>query len=259
MRNIILIGFYFIFNCLFSQDCEPGYAEINELCFHEGDLRVLQKLIDNSYQSGIDLGCEEWDPYCGSPNPFMDADDSWMWVVVDSTNFEWPGVQNGIVEPLELGLQEWNNGRLTTLMCGAYIYCQLSGPIPEEINQLTEIETLRLEGNYLSGFIPETLCQLNVDFDDMLAFDLRYNRLCPPYPDCIDTDDEYWGQYDEECTEIGDINGDSLINIQDIIQLIRFIIEIETPDYQQAIASDFNSDGFFDVLDVIQIVELIIN
>ena len=163
-----------------------------------------------------------------------------MWVVVDSTNFEWPGVQNGVVEPLELGLQEWNNGRLTTLMCGVYIYCQLSGPIPEEINQLTEIETLRLEGNYLSGFIPETLCQLNVDFDDMLAFDLRYNRLCPPYPDCIDTDDEYWGQYDEECTEIGDINGDSLINIQDIIQLIRFIIEIETPDYQQAIASDFN-------------------
>ena len=70
-----LTGFYFIFNCLFSQDCEPGYTEINELCFHEGDLRVLQKLIDNSYQSGIDLGCEEWDPYCGSPNPFMDADD----------------------------------------------------------------------------------------------------------------------------------------------------------------------------------------
>ena len=70
------------------------------------------------------------------------------------------GDQNGIVEPLELGLQEWNNGRLTTLMCGAYIYCQLSGQIPEEINQLTEIETLRLEGNYLSGFIPETLCDL---------------------------------------------------------------------------------------------------
>ena len=198
MRNITLIRFYFIFNCLFSQDCEPGYTEINELCFHEGDLRVLQKLIDNSYQSGIDLGCEEWDPSCGSPNPFMDADDSWMWVVVDSTSFEWPGVQDGIVEPLELGLQEWNNGRLTTLMCGAYIYCQFSGTIPEEINQLTEIETLRLECNYLSGFIPETLCQLNVDSDDMLAFDLRYNRLCPPYPDCIDTNDEYWGQYNEE-------------------------------------------------------------
>ena len=175
MRNITLIGFYFIFNCLFSRDCEPGYTEINELCFHEGDLRVLQKLIDNSYQSGIDLGCEEWDPYCGSPNPFMDADDSWMWVVVDSTYFEWSGDQNGIVEPLELGLQEWNNGRLTTLMCGAYIYCQLSGPIPEEINQLTEIETLRLEGNYLSGFIPETLCDLQLK--KLIIFNLILLRI----------------------------------------------------------------------------------
>ena len=49
------------------------------------------------------------------------------------------------------------------------------------------------------------------------------------------------------------------INIQDIIQLISFIVNIETPDYQQTVASDFNFDGFFDVLDVIQIVELIIN
>ena len=29
--------------------CDDGYTEINNLCFHEGDLSVLQILIDNSY------------------------------------------------------------------------------------------------------------------------------------------------------------------------------------------------------------------
>ena len=75
----------------------------------------------------------------------------------------------------------------------------------------------------------------------------------------LEKKDDFWYQDTSSCTDIGDINFDYSINIQDIIQLIRFIIEIETPDYQQAFASDFNSDGFFDVLDVIQIVELIIN
>ena len=47
------------------------------------------------------------------------------------------GNGNGIVEPLELGIQEWENGRLVGLMCGAYIYCQLSGNIPDEIENLS--------------------------------------------------------------------------------------------------------------------------
>ena len=114
----------------------------------------------------------------------MDDQDSWFWVTIDSAYYEWTGNNNGIVEPLELGIQEWNNGRLTSLMCGAYIYCQLSGPIPEEINQLTEATTIRLEYNYLSGFVPETLCDLGINENDYLQFDLGGNKLCPPYPSC---------------------------------------------------------------------------
>ena len=119
-------------------ECETGYTEINGLCFHDGDIGVLQKMIDNSYQSGIDLGCYD-NIYCGSPNPYMDSPDSWFWVTVDSVYYEWTGDSNGVVDPIELGIQEWENGRLTSLMCGAYIYCQLSGPIPEEIGNLSEI------------------------------------------------------------------------------------------------------------------------
>ena len=63
-----------------------------------------------------------------------------------------------------------------------------------------------------------------MSFNDYLTFDISYNRLCPPSPDCINTEDEYWGQYDEECNEIGDFNGDSLINIQDIILIVNLIL-----------------------------------
>ena len=66
----------------------------------------------------------------------MDSGDSWMWVLVDGENYNWSPNSNGIVDPLELGIQEWHNGRLKNIMCGAYIYCQLSGPIPNEINNL---------------------------------------------------------------------------------------------------------------------------
>ena len=260
MKRFVVVVFIQMFICfIYSQDCDAGYTDVNDLCFHDGDLSILQRLIDNSYQSGINLGCEEGDQYCGSPNPYMDSNDAWFWVLVDSISYQWPGDESGSVDPLELGLQEWNNGRLTSLMCGAYIYCQLSGPIPEEINQLTEITTLRLEMNYLSGFVPETLCDLQLNEGDYLEFDLGGNRLCPPYPECSGEQADFWYQNTSSCSEIGDINFDLLTNVQDVIHLVTFILDLEVADYQQQVASDINFDGVLDVLDIIELVEQIIN
>ena len=253
-----IIAFLFLINTLQSQ-CQPGFLEINDLCFYEQDINVIQKMIDNSYQSGIDLGCQDGDIYCGSPNPFMDTDDFWGWVAYDGIAYQILGNYNGIVEPLELGIQEWENGRLTSFMCGAYIYCQLSGPIPEEINNLTALRTFRVEGNYLSGFVPESICDLDIDYDNYLEFDLSYNHLCSPYPGCIDADYEFWGQNDEECNEIGDVNFDYLINILDVILLISYILDSENLDYQQLIISDINEDNNLDILDVVNLVSLILN
>ena len=247
----------------FSQDCNFGFTEINDLCFHDGDIGVLQKLIDNSVNSGVGDDCDPYDSYCGSPNPYMDQLDAWFWVVVDSVYYQ-SGTNNGFqngdgdVDPLELGLQEWENGRLISLMCGAYIYCQLSGPIPEEIGNLSEISVLRLEYNYLGGFVPETICDLNTNNSDYLEFDLTGNKLCPPYPECIGTDG-FWSQDTSFCSEIGDINFDSIINILDIIVLISFILEENYYDYQELTISDMNFDGNLDVLDVIEIVNIILS
>ena len=254
--NIIFILAFFTLSL--SQECEIGYSEIDNLCFHDGDISVLQVMIDNSYATEYtESNCYEGQLYCGSPNPQMDSPaDSWFWNVIDGQTYLFAD-GDGIVEPLELGLQEWNDGRLTSLMCGAYIYCQLSGPIPEEINHLTEIDQLRLEYNYHSGFIPETICELGTDHLDYLAFDVDGNLLCPPYPECIDTSD-FWSQDISSCSEIGDINFDSIINIIDIIILISFILEENNPDYQELIITDINLDGNLDILDIIELVNIIL-
>ena len=236
-----------------NQRCDEGYSDINGLCFYDNDIEIIQKFIDNSYESAIDLECEEWDDYCGSPNPYMDSSDSWFWVSVDSVYYEWTGNNNGIVEPLELGIQEWENGRLTSLMCGAYIYCQLSGSIPEAINQLTEIRQLRLEYNYLSGFVPESICELGADHLDYLSFDITGNLLCPPYPDCINTTD-FWYQDTTDCFDLGDTNFDGLINVLDIVEIVEFIL-----NNIYDVNADINNDGIINIQDIIIIIDIIIN
>ena len=235
-------------------ECDDGYIQINNLCFYESDIGFIQQMINNSYNSNIELDCNG-SPYCGSPNPHMDSSENWGWIVYDQISYEMPGNENGFVEPLELGIQEWENGRLTSLMCGAYIYCQLSGEIPDGISDLSELETLRLEYNYLSGFIPESVCELEVNYSDYLSFDLTGNYLCPPYPECInDSDQMYWYQDTLYCNQIGDINGDLVLNVVDIVDIIQLILDEEYDYY-----ADLNSDGLTNVVDVVQLVNLILN
>jgi len=246
--------------CSSEPDCAVNEVEINNLCFNALDVAYIQEMIDNSYASGIDLGCEDWDNYCGSPNPYMDSEDNWGWISYDGVTYEMSGNDNGIVEPLELGIQDWVDGRLISIMCGAYIYCQLSGEVPEiQENQLTDIEVFRFEYNYLSGYVPESICDLNLDDNDYLEFDLTGNLLCPPYPECIEDGVGY--QETGDCVEIefGDVNGDGQINVIDVVLLVSFILQQEIPSDIEFIVSDFNQDGSLNVLDVVGIVEAILN
>ena len=252
---------YFIYVlCLFSfclTQCDPDFTEIENLCFHNDDLSVLQQFIDNSVDSGVGDDCDLYDSYCGSPNPYMDQEDAWFWIIVDDINYQagtGNGFQNanGQVDPLELGLQEWKNGRLTSLMCGAYIYCQLSGPIPEDINLLTEITQLRLEYNDLSETIPESICDLGLGNADYLEFDLTGNMLCPPYPEYIENSVGY--QNITGCFEVGDINMNGTIDIVDIVQIVDLILESN-----YATLGDMNYDSILNISDIILIVSYILN
>ena len=63
-------------------------------------------------------------------------------------------------------------------------YSGLSGEIPQEIGNLTNLTELRLYGNQLIGEIPVEIC--NQGDSSPLLYN---NQLCPPYPDCLSEDD----------------------------------------------------------------------
>ena len=59
-------------------------------------------------------------------------------------------------------------------------------------------------------------------------------------------------------SELGDINADGNINVQDIVTLINFILDVEEPDSGEQYAADMNGDGILNVMDVVLLVSLII-
>ena len=84
-------------------------------------------------------------------------------------------------------------GNLTNLYGLSLRYNQLTGPIPSEIGNLVNLTSLRLSSNQLTGEIPESICDLNLDFSSSGGFGIDNNKLCPPYPSCIE---DYVGEQD---------------------------------------------------------------
>jgi PKD repeat protein len=56
----------------------------------------------------------------------------------------------------------------------------------------------------------------------------------------------------------GDINGDLLLNILDIVLVVNFILGSDTPDASEFAAADLNSDGILNILDVVTLTNLIL-
>ena len=66
----------------------------------------------------------------------------------------------------------------------------------------------------------------------------------------------YTGEF--ECSvSIGDVNGDSMINILDLVQISNYILEFSTPAYP--CAADFNGDDLVNILDLVLIANYILD
>ena len=111
-------------------DCDEGYTEI-DTCYYQNDLDVLQVIIDNS---------------------------------AETINMDMDINGNGIIDPIELGEQEWANGRIVQLYCswvdGSWKMCEVSGAMPAEIGNLTTLIELDFYGNNLTDVIPPEIGNL---------------------------------------------------------------------------------------------------
>ena len=71
---------------------------------------------------------------------------------------------------------------------------------------------------------------------------------------------KYSLDYFDLSTEIqGDLNNDYNVDLLDIIIIINFILEIESPDEDQINQGDINGDGLFDIFDIMLVIDIILN
>ena len=79
-------------------------------------------------------------------------------------------------------------GNLTNLTYMNLGSNQLTGSIPSEIGNLTNLYGLSLRYNQLTGIIPDEICNQGDSSPG-----LSNNQICPPYPSCIE---DYVGEQD---------------------------------------------------------------
>jgi hypothetical protein len=95
-------------------------------------------------------------------------------------------------------------GNLTNLTWLRLDDNQLTGSIPPEIGNLTNLTFMYLGDNQLTGQIPESICDIdNIDWSSN-SFYITNNQLCPPYPSCIE---DYVGEQDTSgCAQVSIFN-----------------------------------------------------
>ena len=142
---------------------------------------------------------------------------------------------------------------------------------------LVQNNSIYTGGRYLhksDGFINECIDLSGLDFGACaMALGIGYvNGECSYVSGCgwilndIDYSNAFFDSMDEcssACFEIsftlGDINYDSLINVQDIVLLVSFVLQTDFPTDTEFMAADYNGDGILNILDVVSIVDLILS
>ena len=131
-NKLVLLIIYLSYFSLGYTQCDDGFTMIDSICYYQTDIDILQGIIENSIQT---------------INMEMDDDES------------------GTIEPLELGEQEWEEGRIIQLNCNYFdeewIFCNISGEILPSIGNLESLTRLDLAHNQLIGEIPSHLGNLS--------------------------------------------------------------------------------------------------
>jgi len=142
--------------------------------------------------------------------------------------------------------------------------------IPESIGNLQNIIYLWIFNNELSS-LPESICDLfldwnGVDFGSYPFFASGGNQLCDEdlIPDCVENSsnfeislDQFYYSFPEytpqECNLIGDLNGDTILNVLDIVLMVSMVLDVGYAE-----EADMNLDGIINVLDVVILINMIL-
>ena len=73
-----------------------------------------------------------------------------------------------------------NNSVLTSLSCDNNELTSL------DVSNNSALIYLLCDNNQLSGTMPESICNLSIDFSDSMVFNISDNQFCPPYPSCVE-------------------------------------------------------------------------
>jgi len=148
------------------------------------------------------------------------------------------------------------------------------------VTELTDVLAYNLDGSSHEGFpmdneFPFTASPLIHDMDadgDLEIFAGSVNSFVGIDIKSSGSTDGYWRMYrgnsyrngyygmgdDSDCAvNVGDVTGDGIVNILDLVQVVNLILEISTPAYE--CAADFTGDGTVNILDLVQIANYILD
>ena len=148
------------------------------------------------------------------------------------------------------------------------------------VTELTDVLAYNLDGSSHTGFpmdneFPFTASPLIQDMDadgDLEIFAGSVNSFVGIDIKSSGSTDGYWRMYrgnsyrngyygmgdDSDCAvNVGDVTGDGIVNILDLVQVVNLILEISTPAYE--CAADFTGDGTVNILDLVQIANYVLD
>jgi len=297
---ISIIGYQ---DCNLYPDCADGYTGINipphdGYCYYESDLDVLQEFIElNESLSGEPLNIETG----GSISIYWHSGRLYSLNLPNSQLTTYPESIWNLDSLVRLDLQDnqltgsipSGIGNLTILNQLYLNDNNLTGSIPPELGELNNIYTidlsrnqftgqvpqefwdnfywnrLLLRDNQFTGEIPESICDENISWNSYTFFDIRDNKICPPYPSCIEN--RMGNQDTSYCSGVnvypGDTDNNGIVDALDVLPIGMYFFENGAPrdttgffwspvsgepwTILPAAFSDANGDGVVDEIDII--------
>jgi Leucine-rich repeat (LRR) protein len=290
-------------DCNLYPDCADGYTGINipphdGYCYFESDLDVLQEFIElNESLSGEPLNIETG----GSISIYWHSGRLYSLNLPNSQLTTYPESIWNLDSLVRLDLQDnqltgsipSGIGNLTILNQLYLNDNNLTGSIPPELGELNNIYTidlsrnqftgqvpqefwdnfywnrLLLRDNQFTGEIPESICDENISWNSYTFFDIRDNKICPPYPSCIEN--RMGNQDTSYCSGVnvypGDTDNNGIVDALDVLPIGVYFFENGPPrdttgffwspvsgepwTILPAAFSDANGDGVVDEIDII--------